>query len=84
MTDKASIEIESPASGILAGVTAKPDDVIPVTEVIAHILEPGEELPARLPRRLPRWPLSSRKPPLRPSRCKLVSLTSDGSCNTWP
>ena len=46
MTDKASIEIESPASGILAGVTAKPDDVIPVTEVIAHILEPGEELPA--------------------------------------
>jgi pyruvate dehydrogenase E2 component (dihydrolipoamide acetyltransferase) len=46
MTDKASIEIESPASGILAGVTAKPDDVLPVTAVIAHILEPGEELPA--------------------------------------
>jgi pyruvate dehydrogenase E2 component (dihydrolipoamide acetyltransferase) len=46
MTDKASIEIESPASGILAGVTAKPDDVIPVTEVIAYILEPGEELQA--------------------------------------
>jgi pyruvate dehydrogenase E2 component (dihydrolipoamide acetyltransferase) len=46
MTDKASIEIEAPASGVLAGVTAKPDDVIPVTEVIAHILEPGEELPA--------------------------------------
>ncbi len=45
MTDKASIEIESPASGILAGVTAKPDDVIPVTEVIAYILEPGEDLP---------------------------------------
>ena len=46
MTDKASIEIESPASGILAGVTAKVDDVIPVTEVIAYILDPGEELPA--------------------------------------
>jgi pyruvate dehydrogenase E2 component (dihydrolipoamide acetyltransferase) len=46
MTDKASIEIESPASGILAGVTAKPDDVLPVTAVIAHILELGEELPA--------------------------------------
>jgi pyruvate dehydrogenase E2 component (dihydrolipoamide acetyltransferase) len=45
-TDKASIEIESPATGILAGVTAKPDDVIPVTEVIAYILEPGEDLPA--------------------------------------
>jgi pyruvate dehydrogenase E2 component (dihydrolipoamide acetyltransferase) len=46
MTDKASIEIESPGSGILAGVSAKPDDVIPVTEVIAYVLEPGEELPA--------------------------------------
>ena len=48
MTDKASIEIEAPASGFLAGVTARPDDVIPVTEVIAHILEPGEELPAQM------------------------------------
>jgi pyruvate dehydrogenase E2 component (dihydrolipoamide acetyltransferase) len=35
MTDKASIEIESPGSGVLAGVRAKPDQVIPVTEVIA-------------------------------------------------
>jgi pyruvate dehydrogenase E2 component (dihydrolipoamide acetyltransferase) len=46
MTDKASIEIESPGSGVLAGVRAKPDQVIPVTEVIAYILEEGEELPA--------------------------------------
>jgi pyruvate dehydrogenase E2 component (dihydrolipoamide acetyltransferase) len=46
MTDKASIEIEAPDSGILAGVTARPDDIIPVTEVIAYILEPGEALPA--------------------------------------
>ena len=45
MTDKASIEIESPGSGVLAGVRAKPDEVIPVTEVIAYILEEGEELP---------------------------------------
>jgi len=46
LTDKANIEIEAPASGILAGVKAQPDDVIPVTEVIAYILEPGETLPA--------------------------------------
>ena len=46
-TDKANIELESPADGILAGVTAKPDDVIPVTEVIAYILAPGEALPAK-------------------------------------
>ena len=39
--------MESPADGILAGVTAKADDVIPVTEVIAYILAPGEALPAK-------------------------------------
>jgi len=46
LTDKANIEIEAPADGILSGVKAQPGDVIPVTDVIAHILEPGEELPA--------------------------------------
>ncbi len=44
LTDKANIEIESPATGTLAGVRAKRDDVIPVTQVIAYILEPGEKL----------------------------------------
>ena len=47
LTDKANIEIEAPASGILAGVIAQPDNVIPLTEVIAHILEPVEDLPPR-------------------------------------
>ena len=45
ITEKASIEIESPASGILGGLLAEKDDVIPVTEVIGYILEPGEEAP---------------------------------------
>ena len=48
-TDKAAIEVESPADGILAGVNAKADDVIPVTEVIAYILAPGESLPVAKP-----------------------------------
>lgn len=47
MTDKANIEVEAPASGILGGLKAKPDDVIPVTQVIAYILEPGEALPGK-------------------------------------
>lgn len=51
LTDKANIEIEAPASGILGGLRAKPDDVIPVTEVIAYILEPGEEPPVTIDRR---------------------------------
>jgi pyruvate dehydrogenase E2 component (dihydrolipoamide acetyltransferase) len=46
LTDKANIEIEAPDSGILAGLSARPDDVIPVTQVMAYILKPGEALPA--------------------------------------
>ena len=45
LTDKATIECESPETGILAGINAKPDDVIPVTNVIGYILKPGEDLP---------------------------------------
>jgi pyruvate dehydrogenase E2 component (dihydrolipoamide acetyltransferase) len=47
LTDKATIEAESPADGILAGITAKKDDVIPVTTVIGYILAPGEKLPEK-------------------------------------
>ena len=46
-TEKAAIEVEAPADGILTGITAKPDDIIPVTQVIAYILKPGEALPAK-------------------------------------
>src|SRR5688572_12155764 len=42
-TDKATVEIEAPASGILASVTAQAGDVIPVGQRIALILAPGEE-----------------------------------------
>jgi pyruvate dehydrogenase E2 component (dihydrolipoamide acetyltransferase) len=45
-TDKAVVEIESPAEGILAGVKAQAGDVIPVGQTIAWILNPGEKLPA--------------------------------------
>jgi pyruvate dehydrogenase E2 component (dihydrolipoamide acetyltransferase) len=40
-TDKASVELEAPASGVLARVTAAGSEV-PVAEVIALILAPGE------------------------------------------
>lgn len=46
-TDKAAIEVEATADGILAGVKAKPNDVIPVSEVIAYILGAGEALPRK-------------------------------------
>ncbi|MCC7360956.1 MAG: 2-oxo acid dehydrogenase subunit E2 [Anaerolineales bacterium] len=45
-TDKATVEIEAPASGTLANVTAQPGDDVPVGEVVALILAPGEAPPA--------------------------------------
>src|ERR1700732_752630 len=45
-TDKAVVEIESPADGILVGVKAHAGDVIPVGQTIAWIVLPGEKPPA--------------------------------------
>jgi pyruvate dehydrogenase E2 component (dihydrolipoamide acetyltransferase) len=45
-TDKAAIEVESPETGVLGGIRAKPNDVIPVTQVIGYVLQPGESAPA--------------------------------------
>ncbi|MEW6179981.1 MAG: dihydrolipoamide acetyltransferase family protein [Chloroflexota bacterium] len=46
-TDKVNMEVEAPASGILADLRYKEGDVVPVTEVICYILAPGETLPAQ-------------------------------------
>jgi pyruvate dehydrogenase E2 component (dihydrolipoamide acetyltransferase) len=46
-TDKAAVEIEAPASGVLANVTALAGDEIPVGQRIAVILLPGEALPKK-------------------------------------
>jgi pyruvate dehydrogenase E2 component (dihydrolipoamide acetyltransferase) len=45
-TDKAVVEIESPADGILAGIKAHAGAVIPVGQTIAWIVAPGETPPA--------------------------------------
>ena len=45
-TDKAVVEIESPADGILAGIKAQAGDVIPVGQTIAWIVSEGEKPPA--------------------------------------
>jgi pyruvate dehydrogenase E2 component (dihydrolipoamide acetyltransferase) len=52
--------MESPADGILSGVRAKLNDVIPVTEVIAYILAPGEALPGKV---VPQQVLTISAPP---------------------
>ena len=47
-TDKAVVEIEAPADGILAGIMAQAGSVIPVGEIIAWIVAPGEAPPAEI------------------------------------
>jgi pyruvate dehydrogenase E2 component (dihydrolipoamide acetyltransferase) len=44
-TDKAVVEVEAQAEGILGGVKAQPGDVIPVGHTIAWLLGPGESVP---------------------------------------
>jgi len=45
-TDKAVVEIEAGADGVLAGVKSKEGDVVQVGTTIAWILAPGETVPA--------------------------------------
>ncbi|HLK14004.1 MAG TPA: dihydrolipoamide acetyltransferase family protein [Fimbriimonadaceae bacterium] len=45
-TDKATLELESPGSGKLAGILIKGGDTVPVGRPIAAILKDGERLPA--------------------------------------
>jgi pyruvate dehydrogenase E2 component (dihydrolipoamide acetyltransferase) len=44
-TDKVTVEVDSPESGVLGAVSAFPGETLPVTTVIAQILQPGEKLP---------------------------------------
>ncbi|MBX3053422.1 MAG: 2-oxo acid dehydrogenase subunit E2 [Caldilineaceae bacterium] len=50
-TDKVDETIEATASGVLAGVLAKAGDDVPVGQVIAYILAPGETAPLPSPPR---------------------------------
>jgi pyruvate dehydrogenase E2 component (dihydrolipoamide acetyltransferase) len=45
-TDKAVMEIESPADGVLAGIRVQPGTEVPVGRIIAWIVRPGEVPPA--------------------------------------
>jgi pyruvate dehydrogenase E2 component (dihydrolipoamide acetyltransferase) len=49
LTDKATIEVEAEHAGILSGVSAKTDDILPVAAVIGYIAQPGEAVPGISP-----------------------------------
>jgi len=48
-TDKAVVEVEAAGDGILAGITARPGDVVAVGRTIAWLVQPGEAPPASAP-----------------------------------
>src|SRR3989304_935986 len=64
-TDKATVEVEAPASGVLAHVTAAPGDEVPVGQRIAVILAPGESLPKESAKAAPP-PAPPAAPPVSP------------------
>ena len=48
-TDKLTIEIDSPASGTLLKIIGQVGDVVPITETIAIIGQPGEDIKSLMP-----------------------------------
>ena len=44
-TDKVAVDVESPGSGKLEGISAEPGEVIPIGTVIGYLLAEGENLP---------------------------------------
>ena len=59
-TDKVTVEIESPASGVLANVSAMPGDDIRVGHTIARILAPGESASAPEQKAAPTQPAAGK------------------------
>jgi pyruvate dehydrogenase E2 component (dihydrolipoamide acetyltransferase) len=48
-SDKAAMEVESPAAGVLRGVTGRPGDELPVATVVGWIVAPGEAFEQKSP-----------------------------------
>ena len=80
-TDKATVEIESTTSGILGGVIAQEGDEVPVGQVIAWILEPGESPPEDVsPSRVARAQKEAGEgAPVVPPRAGAVEITPSAS-----
>jgi pyruvate dehydrogenase E2 component (dihydrolipoamide acetyltransferase) len=48
-TDKVNMEVEAPENGTLYGLRYQAGDVVPVTNIIAYVLRPGEAPPTTIP-----------------------------------
>jgi pyruvate dehydrogenase E2 component (dihydrolipoamide acetyltransferase) len=58
-TDKVTVEIEAPADGTLAGISAAEGEDIPVGRAIAFVLADGEDLPRTIATTAARTPTTS-------------------------
>src|SRR5215510_11188861 len=74
-TDKATVEIEAPASGILSNITAQSGDVIPVGQRIALILALGESDSTTSPQTTPS-PASSPQSDSKPSSISATPIAA--------
>lgn len=83
-TDKAVVEIESPAEGILAGVTASAGDIIPVGQTIAWIVRPGEKPPAPATPPATGRRIDTQTPPLAPAAAGAVAQPAGPSARVSP
>jgi pyruvate dehydrogenase E2 component (dihydrolipoamide acetyltransferase) len=52
-TDKVVMEVECPASGILGKILVREDETVPIAQVVAYIVAPGEEVPEYIPEAAP-------------------------------
>jgi pyruvate dehydrogenase E2 component (dihydrolipoamide acetyltransferase) len=76
-TDKAVVEIEALASGILAGISSYEGAVVPVGVTIAWIVAPGEQPPST-----PAPPAASARATTTPSRPLTAAAPSSGQLPT--
>src|SRR5437667_11041490 len=65
-TDKAVVEVEAAADGVLAGVKSHEGDVVQVGMTIAWIVKPGEQAPADSPTHAPDALTTTEQPRARP------------------
>jgi len=63
-TDKATVELEAPAAGVLSRVSAAAGDDVPVGQVIAIILAPGEVSPKDITAPTPPQSEAAQRPPI--------------------
>ena len=83
-TDKAVVEIESPAGGILAGVKSHEGAVVPVGEIIAWIVAPGEQPPTSSAAASPSGRTKTEQPKISARGAASASSTAPSSINISP